>query len=96
MTTYPAEAFWFTGRPGLTSLPLSGEPDIEGQVDRFAVAYLVSTESRFANAKDDPISRYVVEHPERVVLRWSSNDGLIRVFEVIAPESLINPPEPGP
>lgn len=87
MTTYPAEAFWFTGRPGLTSLPLSGEPDIEGQVDRYGVAYLISTEARFVNAKDDPISRYVVENPDRVALRWSSDDGLIRVFEVLPPES---------
>jgi hypothetical protein len=87
MTIYPAEAFWFTGRPGLTSLPLKGEPD---------VADLIATEDRFARALDDPISRFVAEHPDRVVLRWSSDDETIRVFEVVAPSDGLNPPRPGP
>jgi hypothetical protein len=96
MTIYPAEAFWFTGRPGLTSLPLKGEPDVAGQIDRHGVAYLIATEDRFARALDDPISRFVAEHPDRVVLRWSSDDETIRVFEVVAPSDGLNPPRPGP
>ncbi|WP_169972649.1 glycosyltransferase family 39 protein [Tautonia rosea] len=96
MTIYPAEAFWFTGRPGLTSLPLKGEPDVAGQIDRYGVAYLVATESRFARALDDPISQFVADHPDRVELRWSSDDETIRVFEVIAPSEDLNFPRPEP
>ncbi|MEW4570425.1 hypothetical protein AB1L88_21375 [Tautonia sp. JC769] len=97
MTIYPAEAFWFTGRPGLTSLPLKGEPDVAGQIDRYGVAYLIATEGRFARALDDPISRFVAEHPDRVLLRWSNDDEGIRVFEVLPPPGeAINPPRPGP
>lgn len=89
MTAYPAEAFWFTDRPGV--VPPADPAAIADQIDQYRVAYLIVTEARFARATDDPLSRFVADHPDRVILQWSSDEGTIRVFEVIPPGSVSEP-----
>ncbi|WP_158633611.1 glycosyltransferase family 39 protein [Tautonia sociabilis] len=82
MTAYPAEAFWFTDRPGV--VPPAGGPDaIAREIDRLGVAYLVLAEGRFARAESDPLSRFVAERPDRVRLAWQSVSGSVAVFEVV-------------
>ena len=81
MTAYPAEAFWFTDRPGI--VPPDDPEAIAREVDRYEVAYLVLVEGRFARAREDPISEFVAGNPGRVRRCWASESGRVAVYEVV-------------
>jgi hypothetical protein len=84
MTAYPAEAFWFTDRPGI--VPPDDPGAIDREIDRYGVAYLVLAERRFARARQDPLSRFVADRPGRLRRAWSGDSGSVAVFEVLTAE----------
>jgi hypothetical protein len=83
LTRHPGEVFWQTGRQAVAPVP----PDPEGidqLINRFAVAYLLIDEDRYANETSNPLSVYVKQYSGRVALKWGGNQRAdsIQLFEV--------------
>ena len=83
LTRHPGEVFWQTGRQAVAPVP----PDPEGidqLINRFAIAYLLIDEDRYANESSNPLSVYVKRYSGRIALVWGGNrrTGSIQLFEV--------------
>ena len=78
LARHPGEVFWLTGRRSLS--PLSDGPEqIDWQIDRFDVAYVLIDEDRYAKSLKSPLSRYVASHPNRLTEVWRSESGMTSV-----------------
>ena len=91
LTRHPGEVFLQTGRRALevstSERPGAVDADpaaVARLIDRYAAAYLLVDESRYANAAPSPLDRFVRERPDRARLVFSARDGrgAVRVYEV--------------
>jgi hypothetical protein len=76
------EAFWLLGRVRATIAPPGdAQPDaINALIDRYAVAYLIDDEARYARAPTSPIGRFAAARPDRVVKVWEQ--GPVTIYAV--------------
>ena len=90
LTRHPGEVFLQTGRRALevstSERPgaVDADPAAVGDlIDRYAVAYLLVDDARYANAATSPLDRFVRERPQRARLVFSARDrrGSVRVYE---------------
>ncbi len=82
LARHPADVAWLTGRHAL-----SGDSgDIDGEIRRRRVAFLLIDDARYVNAPASPLGSFARRSPDRVRLAWGG-DGSVRVYEVR--------PEPG-
>jgi hypothetical protein len=90
LTRHPGEAFWLTGRPALT--PPGDDPEPIAQViDRYAVAYLLVDDLRYARAPANPLHRFVASRPGLLMRTWEG--GAVAVF-AIRPARITAPSPP--
>lgn len=92
LTRHPGEVFLQTGRRALEATTaerpgaVNADPAAVGRlVERYAAAYLLVDESRYANAAASPLERFVRERPDRARLVFQARDrhGAVRVYEMI-------------
>ena len=77
LARHPADVAWLTGR-----LALAGDPaDVEGEVRRRGVAFLLVDDARYAHAPPSPLRAFADRSPDKVQLAWRRG-GTIRVYEV--------------
>jgi len=84
MTRHPGEVFWQAKRYAVA--PDSSAPDaIAERIERLGIAYLLIDEDRYANASQNPLSKYVERYPDRVALVWSRSQGTasVQIWEVL-------------
>lgn len=80
LSRHPGEVFLRTGRTGLPAPDGADSRAIEELIGRYAVAYLLVDDDRFANAPTSPLGRYALA--KKLDPAWESPTGSTRVYEV--------------
>lgn len=83
LTTFPGEAFWQTGRTGVSPARGDDAEAVARLADRYGVAYVIVTPERFANAAPSPLERFV-DGDGRSSLVWGTVEG-VGVFAIDGP-----------